>query len=349
MANNVAGELTPSWDILVGLAASYRTDRPQTAVAPEIQRLQVALLAQEERGLGEVADALSTFTAAVAEPLIRDHSLHSVPITPQMREAWELAYPHHSLSSLQDESTEQIAGFVNGWKGKYFEVLVRDELNGGSWIGDLHLAPGQLAHLATQVNQPGWDLVITDSHGDVVQELQLKATNSLSYIKEALERYPDIQIVTTDEVIDASGHISDEFVDALTPSGISNAEMTDQVAGAMDTALGDGVVFDDVLDLLPGLPFVIIALDEGRQVIMRGKTLAAALESGGERMTASGAALAIGGALAWADCGLLSVPAALVVKTSITRQFRLRRGVNRLNTTIDRIRSEVEGVQATPI
>ena len=96
-------------------------------------------------------------------------------------------------------------GFLSAWKGKYFEVLVRDELNAGEWVGDIHLEPGQTALLAESAIQPGWDLQIINSDGSVAQELQLKATESLSYVKEALERYPDIGVLTTDEVFNAGG------------------------------------------------------------------------------------------------------------------------------------------------
>jgi hypothetical protein len=41
-----------------------------------------------------------------------------------------------------------------------------------------------------------------NADGSVAQELQLKATQSLSYVKEALERYPDIQVLATDDVLE---------------------------------------------------------------------------------------------------------------------------------------------------
>ena len=49
-------------------------------------------------------------------------------------------------------------------------------------------------------SQPGWDIQILNADGTVDQVLQAKATESVSYVKEALEKYPDIEIVTTEEV-----------------------------------------------------------------------------------------------------------------------------------------------------
>ena len=101
---------------------------------------------------------------------------------------------------MAGRSPEELAGFVNGWKGKLFEVDVRDRLNAGEWVGDLHLEPSQTAQLAASATQPGWDLAIYDSHGAVVDQLQLKATDSLAYVKHALEQYPGIHVLTTAEV-----------------------------------------------------------------------------------------------------------------------------------------------------
>lgn len=334
--------MTSAWDELKDLATLQDQKITVKEKVKGIRQLNIKLLKDKERGFSKLLDSLSTFAAAIAEPLIRDQIVSSSALTAQMQEAWKLANPDQSIASLNGMQPEKITGYLNGWKGKYFEVLVRDQLNDGRWIGDIHLGPGETAHLATHATQPGWDLLITDHHGTVMKELQLKATNSIGYLKQALDHYPSIHIVTTDEVFNASGHLTFQFTDCLTPSGISNAELTDHIRGATDAALHHATLsdFDDLIDVLPALPFIVIAVDEGRQIIMQGKTLAAALESGGERIVVSSAALAVGGALAWLDCGLLSIPALLLVRTSVNRQFRQKRSIKRLRVAIDRIRSE---------
>lgn len=339
--------MTLAWDELKGLTTFQMQKTTAKERAESLKELNIKLLKEKEHGFSELSDSLSTFVAAIAEPLIHDQIVSSSALTPQMQEAWSLLYPDISIATLSGVEPERITGYLQAWKGKYFEVLVRDQLNDGNWIGDIHLGPGETASLAAHTNQPGWDLLITDHHGSVINELQLKATNSIGYLKQALVHYPSIHIVTTDEVFNASGHLTNQFTDYLTPSGISNAEITHQIRGATDTALHHATTsdFDDVIDFLPALPFVIIAIDESRQVIMQGKTLAAALESGGERIVVSSTALAVGGLLACLDCGLLSVPAALLVRTRVNHQFRQKRSNRRLSIAIDRIRSETGRAQ----
>ena len=48
---------------------------------------------------------------------------------PQLQEAFKSQYPNVELDSLVGRSSEELEGFVNGVKGKYFEVLVKDRLN----------------------------------------------------------------------------------------------------------------------------------------------------------------------------------------------------------------------------
>ena len=50
---------------------------------------------------------------------------------PQLLEAFELQYPRVNIESLRGQPEEFVQGYVNGVKGKYFEVLVRDGLNDG--------------------------------------------------------------------------------------------------------------------------------------------------------------------------------------------------------------------------
>ena len=57
--------------------------------------------------------------------------------------------------------------------------------------------------------------------GSVAEAIQLKATESIAYVKEALEKYPDIRVATTSEVDDSVGQIlstdiSDEQLERVT-------------------------------------------------------------------------------------------------------------------------------------
>lgn len=105
---------------------------------------------------------------------------------------------------------DRLMGLVNGVKGKLFE------LDYAEWLNHGHLPHGLMAELAHHANNPGWDIVIHDAHGNVDQLLQLKATDSLSYVHEALAAHPDIDVVVPHELYerladnhDALAHILD--------------------------------------------------------------------------------------------------------------------------------------------
>ncbi|MFZ0683976.1 MAG: hypothetical protein WAM89_00405 [Terriglobales bacterium] len=238
-------------------------------------------------------------------------------ITPQAEEAFHLAYPNLSIASLAEMDREQLQGVISGWKGKLFEVLVRDQLNRGDWVGDLHLTAGQHAELAHSITQPVWDLQIVDPDGHVASELQLKASESLAYAKSALEHYPDIDVVTTH---DAASHATDA-VSGLIDSGMSNDDLHDAVSAPLEN-LGDHGLLGLLDDVAPFIPFVIIITTEGRRVMMGKKTFETALEHVFERAMKTGAAMAVGAIVIWLDGGFLSIPASILTRLSIDR-YRL--------------------------
>ena len=116
-------------------------------------------------------------------------------------------------------------GLVNGVKGKLFE------LDYANWLNHGNLPHGFTAELAHHANNPGWDVVIHDGHGHIDQLLQMKATDSISYVHEAIAAHPDIPVVVPHELYekmldhhDALGHILDghELLNHLT-GGVSDA------------------------------------------------------------------------------------------------------------------------------
>jgi hypothetical protein len=209
-------------------------------------------------------------------------------ITPQMQEAFHLAYPNVELVSIAGRTPEEIVGFINGWKGKLFEVDVRDHLRAGEWVGDLHLAHGQTVELAKSVTQPGWDLAIHNADGTLADQLQLKATESLSYVKHALERYPDTHILTTMEVGDIHNHLHG----MVSIADISNDHLTDMVSEPLSDVLGDSLLDT----LLPGLPLVLIGLTEGYGVVTGKRTSGRATE----RVVSRAGKSFLAGCIGWA-------------------------------------------------
>jgi len=163
--------------------------------------------------------------------------------------------PTFDLTSLSSYSDEQMLGVLNSTKGKYFEYLVEDRLNAGEIVGDVVLPDGYHAAVAPNLTQPGWDIQIFDQHGGVADYLQLKATNSISYIHETLERYPDITVLGTSEIADkANGLILD--------SNITEQELTEQISDCI--ADMDPDFISDFLDAFnPLIPLVFILATEG--------------------------------------------------------------------------------------
>lgn len=188
---------------------------------------------------------------------------------------------------------DELQGTVNTAKGKYFEYLVVKKLNQGEQVGPLLLEPGQSAVLADSMTQPGWDVRIVDEHGVLVEYLQLKATDSVGYIHSALQRYPDIQILATDEVA-RSGLVLD--------SDVSDHALRNLVGSAVDAS--NVSLTEAFMDHFhPILPLAAMALYEGHRLAVGAQSLDAfrmALARRGQRTVATqliGAAVyALGGA-----------------------------------------------------
>lgn len=176
------------------------------------------------------------------------HSYYHIDYIPEeVEKAYVAAYPIKSQTKslrdiIEDADAEELTGLISGIKGKLFEMRYVDFLNGG------HLPDGYEAVLAESVVNPGWDIAIVDADGFAVDELQMKATDSVDYVKAALEKYPDIEIVTTEEVYNSL--VMREFADNVVNSGISNEELTSVVTEALDS---DSVEMDWGLPVIPML------------------------------------------------------------------------------------------------
>lgn len=176
------------------------------------------------------------------------HGYYHIDYIPEeIEEAYKAAYPIKSQTDnlrdiIEGADDTELAGLISGIKGKLFEMRYVDFLNDG------HLPDGYEAVLAESATNPGWDIAILDNNGMVVNELQMKATDSVDYIKTALERYPDIDIVTTEEVYNSV--VMREFADQVINSGISNEELTSVVTETLES---DSVDMDWGLPVIPML------------------------------------------------------------------------------------------------
>ncbi len=202
-----------------GLLSTQRS----AALNAKIQRLQRA------RRKSELMDILTIGGVSLASAA---HSPANVP--DNIEEAFARAYP--GLASKGETfgeaagrmSSMELPGLVNGVKGKLFELELVNQLNEES------LPDGFGASLADSATQPGYDIVVTDDAGRVVDVLSAKATDSVDYVKAALERYPDIQVTTTSEI--HAQLVSIGMAEGVVSSGLADADLQSAVEAA---ATGD--------------------------------------------------------------------------------------------------------------
>ena len=207
-------------------------------------------------------------------------------IDPKVLEAFHRQFPNVGgfIDFIHSHKGDASAlnGIVSGIKGKLFELEYVDWLNHG------HLPEGAVAHLASSPTQEGWDILIRDASGHPIDYLQLKATESLSYIREALTAHPDIDVVATHEVfqhLDATG-----LGDHVTVSDISNEHLTEHVQAGIHAA-----ELTPEFEL-PFLAFGIIALQSywryHKKEITAAEAIASASKRGWRTLVCRGAAFA---------------------------------------------------------
>lgn len=285
---------------LVDLGRKYRRSSSRDEMISNLRGTRRAMIRRDEFALFDcIALVLGISDSAIGAQHV------SSSLTPQMEEAFHLAFPQSSLAELDNASGDTLRGFLNGWKGKYFEVLVRDKLNAGERLGDLRLDHGQTAELASDVTQPGWDLRVVDAHGHVVDHLQMKATSSLAYVKDAIQAHPDIKVISTDEIAHGSGAF---------PSGVTNAELDTNLLHAHDSMHGH---LHAALDSFDALPFVMIVATEGYRCLVGRKSLELALQDGLTRSVASLSAMGAVAVVHFLDGGLISIPVAIIVRLGV--------------------------------
>ncbi|WP_078544818.1 hypothetical protein [Litchfieldia alkalitelluris] len=129
------------------------------------------------------------------------------------------------LSSL-DES--QIPGLVSNIKGIAHEVYyVEAENEDGDQVS---------AYMFEDTNHKDYDVVLYDEEG-ISTSFQLKATDSSSYVNEAIDRVGEENVVVTSELAEKMG---------LKSSGISNAQLETDVETVVDKLVEDKTLWDYV-------------------------------------------------------------------------------------------------------
>lgn len=142
------------------------------------------------------------------------------------------------LNYFSNIEPDEKMGHVSNIKGILFEQEYIE-----------HLAVNGIeAQVFEATNHPVTDIALLDDD-IVIGELQLKATDSVSYINATLEQHPDIEIVATSEV--ASVMDSEVIIDAE----ISNSALEDGVVNTLFDESINPVSPLSGIGWLFGLPF----------------------------------------------------------------------------------------------
>lgn len=131
----------------------------------------------------------------------------------------ELSYYIKSLEP------EQLKGVISNTKGIYHELLFVENFNFGD--GEVQ------AKLMEELNHPGSDVQFISERG-VISEVQLKAVDSPTQVYEHLQRYPDIDVLATEEVA--------SVLDGVDSSGLNNAVLQAEVIERLHELEGMGFI-----------------------------------------------------------------------------------------------------------
>ena len=142
------------------------------------------------------------------------------------------------IQYFEDIEPDSMMGHVSNIKGILFEQ---------EYV-ELLATQGIEASIFEATNHPITDLSIFED-GEAMSELQLKATDSVSYINATLDANPDIEIVTTSEV---AAHFDDPMV---IDSGIEEAVLENAVLDTLADDIVNPVSPLSVLSWIIGLPF----------------------------------------------------------------------------------------------
>jgi hypothetical protein len=167
----------------------------------------------------------------------------------ELVEAFKMQYPNvyeaGGLGSLTPESAE---GYLNGWSGKYTEILARDTLNSGGSIGGVSLSAGETAVLATDPTQAQWDMMIEPTG----RLLQIKSTDSIAYVKETMDDLDGtgIDVIATD---------LPDFTEDSSVELFELAMTKDEIDAFIDSAILDSTGVIDIDDVLGAFALLFTA------------------------------------------------------------------------------------------
>lgn len=225
------------------LRKHYRTLQKHAEVLARPSRIsfwlaKLARLLRRKPYIGPSASHLASVTLAITFQRLWDGQLSAFgPESDLVLDALRRSTNELENASLEELSAyigglspEQLSGVVSNTKGIYHELLFVEMYNASGEAGS--------AQVMEATNFPGADIQFL-LDGDVVREVQLKAVNSPTLVYEHLERYPDIEILVTEETA--------SILNGIDSSGLSNAILSRNVTNRLQELQGSGVL-DEITD-----------------------------------------------------------------------------------------------------
>ena len=298
--------------------------------------------ALKDKYLQDVIEAESNLIDAVSgaaslQAILWNDHVEWAQTSPLVKEAFGRVLPNEDpvklinmLNDLPSESRRTL-GYINTWVGTLFEMRLRDGLNAGKRIGDLKLDPGQTAVLSQRVNERGVDILINNADGTIAREVQAKAVKMVTPIKEHLEKYPDVPVMTTSEI--ASSLDDTRVMD----SGIQRTDLREQVNSSMEE-LDDNIV-EEIWEHI-GLPIagLIIVVTEGRRYLVGRQTFRQTMEKSANRASKTAVTMGVGFAVAALPGPNLAIPAMALTRVGFRRYNVHTRMSQKLQVSIEQLR-----------
>lgn len=225
---------------------SERFERVYATFAPKVANVRLALTALEQRysskakELGYLPLAGITTASGLLGLLLMSQGVNGridpSKLPDNVREAFELQFPNlHESDALSGMSLDEARPLVSGWVGKLTEIMVRDKLNAGEPISGFRLGAGEVAHLAADPTQEGWDIRVEPSG----QLFQVKSTSDLGYVRAAAQDIDGegIVFITTDLA-------GNPDLDDLNMLLLEMDESKDEILGMFSAAIDDSIIDD---------------------------------------------------------------------------------------------------------
>lgn len=141
---------------------------------------------------------------------------------------------HEIAKYIQKYDEEQLLGIINNIKGIYHEIrFVYEENNDYDEI---------MAEMFEDTNHPNSDVILINTETGQREYVQLKATDDVEYVKEAIDNNPDIRVISTEELAEKMG---------IDTSNMSNKELREEVEVVIEDLSDE----KDLLDYIPAATF----------------------------------------------------------------------------------------------